>query len=127
MNEHTLSIWSFFVLRKHFNRFLFFYLSLSVLISAQNSSCDAILSWVCGNGECIGINERCNGKIDCSDGSDETVTECISFQCREDKFRCLYGACVVLSAECNGVKVVVSKQNEIFRIIHFFFFFCSFE
>lgn len=41
---------------------------------------------------------------DCTDGSDETVLECISFQCSDTKFRCAYGACVNLTAECDGVK-----------------------
>lgn len=39
-----------------------------------------------------------------TDGSDETVRECISFQCGEDKYRCTYGACVNKTAECNNFK-----------------------
>lgn len=73
-------------------------------VVGQESGCDAILSWQCKNGECIGIGERCNGIADCSDGSDETVRECISFQCSEEQFRCTYGACVNKTAECDGSK-----------------------
>lgn len=106
-----------FVLRKSLIVFCTVFSLSHLAILAQNSSCDAILSWVCGNGECIGINERCNGKVDCSDGSDETVLECISFQCREDKFRCSYGACVEHSAECNGEKVI-SKSISAWNFSH---------
>lgn len=75
-----------------------------VFVVGQESGCDSILSWQCKNGECIGIGERCNGIADCTDRSDETVRECISFQCGEDKFRCTYGACVNKTAECDGAK-----------------------
>lgn len=44
------------------------------------------------------------GIADCTDGSDETVRECISFQCSDSKFRCTYGACVNKTAECDGTK-----------------------
>lgn len=44
------------------------------------------------------------GIADCTDGSDESVRECISFQCSGDKFRCTYGACVNKTAECDGAK-----------------------
>lgn len=75
-----------------------------VRVIGQKSGCDSILSWQCKNGECIGIAERCNGISDCTDGSDETVRECISFQCNESKFRCTYGACVNKTSECNGAQ-----------------------
>lgn len=40
-----------------------FYVNIfsSVVVIGQESGCDAILSWQCKNGECIGIGERCNG------------------------------------------------------------------
>lgn len=75
--------------------------------------CDSVLTWECGNGECIGITERCNGITDCSDGSDETVLDCISFQCPETKFRCAYGACVEKSAECNGMRDCADNSDEL--------------
>lgn len=85
--------------------FLFFFKSfVLVRVIGQKSGCDSILSWQCKNGECIGIAERCNGISDCTDGSDETVRECISFQCNESKFRCTYGACVNKTSECNGAQ-----------------------
>ncbi|XP_055325237.1 modular serine protease-like isoform X1 [Sitodiplosis mosellana] len=83
------------------------------IVKGQESGCDAILSWQCKNGECIGIGERCNGIADCTDGSDETVRECISFQCSESKFRCTYGACVNKTAECNGAKECHDNSDEL--------------
>lgn len=70
----------------------------------QSPGCDSLFSWQCKSGECIEFAKRCNGKSDCSDGSDETVRECISFQCPDNTFRCTYGACVNTTLECNGVK-----------------------
>lgn len=84
-------------------QFFLLFLSFHCVIG-QKSGCDSILSWQCKNGECIGIGERCNGISDCTDGSDETVRECISFQCNESKFRCTYGACVNKTAECDGAR-----------------------
>lgn len=51
---------------------------------------------------------------DCTDGSDESVLECISFQCDADtKFRCLYGACIDKSLECNGQNDCIDKSDEL--------------
>lgn len=33
----------------------------------------------CRNGQCISSTSKCDGVVDCSDGSDETIAECGSF------------------------------------------------
>lgn len=58
--------------------------------------------------------------IDCTDGSDETVTECISFQCSDSKFRCSYGACVNKTSECNGVKDCSDNSGNLAIFLFFF-------
>lgn len=54
-----------------------------------------------------------------ADGSDETVRECISFQCGEDKYRCTYGACVNKTAECNNYKDCADNSGNMQIIIIF--------
>lgn len=73
-------------------------------LSVQVSGCDNS-EWTCNNGDCIPKHQRCNGKADCGDGSDETVKECISSKCSDRNFRCVYGACVNRARECNGQQV----------------------
>lgn len=59
-------------------------------------------SFLCTNGQRIEAAKVCNGIINCSDGSDETVAQCVTIQCPSYSFRCTYGACVSRVAECNG-------------------------
>lgn len=99
---------------KFFSLFLSFH-----CVIGQKSGCDSILSWQCKNGECIGIGERCNGISDCTDGSDETVRECISFQCSETKFRCTYGACVNKTSECDGAKDCHDNSGILLFCMHY--------
>lgn len=56
----------------------------------------------CTNGQRIDATNVCNGVTNCSDGSDETPSQCIKINCPSYSFRCTYGACVSRTAECNG-------------------------
>lgn len=56
----------------------------------------------CRSGECVHADGACDGKIDCADGSDETVEQCALQYCPPFAFRCAYGGCVHGGARCNG-------------------------
>ncbi|XP_018787893.1 PREDICTED: low-density lipoprotein receptor-related protein 2-like [Bactrocera latifrons] len=65
-------------------------------------SCDSDELVQCRSQECIFNDELCNGIIDCSDGSDESVEMCAHIVCPDGSFTCAYGACVPYTALCNG-------------------------
>lgn len=81
--------------------------------SGENITCESLLAWECGNGECINFAYRCNGIADCSNGKDETIDACSLFYCADHKFRCTYGGCVNASFECNGKKDCVDNSDEL--------------
>lgn len=66
----------------------------------------------CANGECIFEDRVCNGKRDCSDGSEETVAICSNHYCPSYAFRCAYGACVPGNRRCNGVNDCADNSDE---------------
>lgn len=68
----------------------------------------------CANGNCIASEYLCDGKAECSDGSDETQLQCLSpeINCPEYAFRCSYGACVDGDAKCNGTAECIDRSDE---------------
>ncbi|XP_055850558.1 uncharacterized protein LOC129915119 [Episyrphus balteatus] len=70
------------------------------------------IQWSCNSGQCIGLDEHCNGIIDCHDESDESVEECIDESCPSFAFQCAYGACVLESAKCNGIRDCRDNSDE---------------
>lgn len=56
--------------------------------------------------------DHCNGIVNCADGSDETVANCIWKTCPRNAFRCAYGACISKRAECNKIKDCVDSSDE---------------
>ncbi|XP_032688975.1 modular serine protease-like isoform X2 [Odontomachus brunneus] len=68
----------------------------------------------CNNGECIAGELLCDGKADCKDQSDETMTECTrpEILCPDYAFRCKYGACVNRDTVCNGIKNCIDNSDE---------------
>ncbi|XP_060837335.1 modular serine protease-like [Rhopalosiphum padi] len=64
------------------------------------------------NGQSIERSAICDGRADCSDGSDETNNLCAKQTCQSYTYRCKYGACVDNSAKCNGKNDCVDGSDE---------------
>ncbi|XP_053602777.1 modular serine protease isoform X3 [Plodia interpunctella] len=69
--------------------------------------------WQCHDGSCIGFDGKCDGIVDCRDGSDETHPLCRNNKCQSNWFRCTYGACVDGTAPCNGIQECADNSDEL--------------
>ncbi|KAJ0169890.1 hypothetical protein K1T71_014496 [Dendrolimus kikuchii] len=96
----------------------------SIVILATSTTlavCEEILTtkrcrkdqWQCRDSTCIPFDDKCDGKIDCSDSSDETHALCRNLECQSNWFRCTYGACVDGTAPCNGTKECADNSDEL--------------
>ncbi|XP_060836526.1 modular serine protease-like isoform X1 [Rhopalosiphum padi] len=66
----------------------------------------------CSNGLCIESTAVCDGRADCSDGSDETNKLCSKQTCPKYAYRCKYGACVDKSKKCDGKNDCADGSDE---------------
>lgn len=66
----------------------------------------------CKSKQCVREDEVCNGKRDCSDGSDEMRHVCFNHYCPSYDFRCGYGACVPRKSSCNRILDCLDGSDE---------------
>ncbi|XP_054725170.1 very low-density lipoprotein receptor-like [Anastrepha obliqua] len=69
-------------------------------------------TWACTNKEIIPRNKLCDGYADCSNGRDESVKVCLSNACKDDEFRCAYGACIRAELKCNNQIDCFDRSDE---------------
>ncbi|CAD7092299.1 unnamed protein product [Hermetia illucens] len=80
-------------------------------IFAANSGCKPY-EWQCKSGQCISLDEKCDGVANCGDQSDESSEFCLETNCPNYTFKCAYGACVSGNAKCNGIKECYDGSDE---------------
>lgn len=71
------------------------------------------IGFLCKSGGILSVEQVCDGRSDCYDGSDEIKELCYRTVCPEGQFRCHYGACISKSKKCNGIRDCSDSSDEV--------------
>ena len=85
--------------------------------SAGEFACRSYLD-SCTNGHCNNTKEciisqwKCDGELDCTDGSDEDTEVCKNWACEPNRYRCDNDKCVLWSSVCDGFNDCADGSDE---------------
>ncbi|KAJ8982651.1 hypothetical protein NQ317_019052 [Molorchus minor] len=74
--------------------------SSEVRLYKQNKCADN--EFECSDTKCISLSWKCDKRIDCSDGSDESDCDITPSFCNEDEFQCATHKCIKKEFRCDG-------------------------
>uniref|UniRef100_A0A672L380 LDL receptor related protein 1 n=1 Tax=Sinocyclocheilus grahami TaxID=75366 RepID=A0A672L380_SINGR len=69
---------------------------------AENTTCNSVDEFECGNGDCIDYRLTCDSLGHCKDKSDEKQSYCANRMCKKGYRRCINGRCIKHSYWCDG-------------------------
>lgn len=83
--------------------------------NAENTTCvkRTECGFRCSSGECLELSQRCNGKVDCNDKSDEQKCEDEKNKCDASEFKCRDGQCIPVSQRCDQSYNCADKSDEV--------------
>ncbi|XP_062124325.1 low-density lipoprotein receptor-related protein 8-like [Drosophila sulfurigaster albostrigata] len=70
------------------------------MLESQRGNCGQG-EWQCVDKKCIPTSSLCDGKIDCTNGADESLAQCYE-DCEEDQFQCGNGICISKDKVCDN-------------------------
>uniref|UniRef100_A0A8C1T6V9 Low density lipoprotein receptor-related protein 1Ab n=1 Tax=Cyprinus carpio TaxID=7962 RepID=A0A8C1T6V9_CYPCA len=69
---------------------------------AENTTCNSVDEFECGNGDCIDYSLTCDSIGHCKDKSDEKQSYCANRMCKKGYRRCINGRCIKHISWCDG-------------------------
>ncbi|XP_074643565.1 uncharacterized protein LOC141900531 [Tubulanus polymorphus] len=89
-------------------------------VNIEDGSCDLTSAcsqnqFMCKDSQCIRNSQKCDGRFDCGDHSDESYfhAKCSTVTCSSDKWKCRNGQfCVLYSQRCDGRNDCLDNSDE---------------
>lgn len=84
--------------------------SVNILVMVCTTADNECMAYehTCANGQCVPAAAKCNGTVDCLDGSDE-----LKCPCKRDEFTCRNGNCINIALRCDGQENCLTGEDEL--------------